>query len=64
MTGKTPPLERRAGADQIGHLYEGGRKPARLTLCGVPLPDIRLAWPPVINCPDCQMVREKGVAAA
>lgn len=58
-------FEWRAGADQIGHAFEGGRKPVSRALCGIPLPDIRLAWPPVVKCPDCLVhTGQKGVAAA
>ena len=48
----------RAGGDQIGHCHEYRRgmafRPQGLrTLCGLPIVDIRLAWPSVARCPDC-----------
>jgi hypothetical protein len=57
----------RAGPDQIGHAHEyqrhGSLSPrGRRTLCGLPITDIRLAWPAVIRCPDCRSAAgEKAV---
>lgn len=64
MTAKRIPIEWRAGADQISHAFEGGRRPGKTTLCGLRVVDQRLAWPPVVKCPDCQSATgQKGVAA-
>jgi hypothetical protein len=42
-----------AAADQIGHAYEHSRRRPAKALCGVRLVPERLAWPPVVRCPDC-----------
>lgn len=63
-TDKAKSIEWRAGADQIEHAFEGGRKPAKHTVCGLRVTDARWAWPAVVKCPDCRAATgQKGVAA-
>ncbi len=54
-TGKaaaSPTLVWRAAADQLAHAHVL-RRDSRRTLCGLPIVQHRLAWPPVARCPDC-----------
>ena len=55
---KPPQYVWRGDASQIAHCHEYRRGMAFTprggkTLCGLPIVDIRLAWPAVARCPDC-----------